>query len=324
MTLNDSSAILIALALGVVLIASLLFFIIPEPSEQAVIATERLDVAVLTFRNSSTWTGVEETLRGRVESRLVNAPGIDVFSRTQLDALLMETALGTSGIIDPATAVEIGNLTGVSKLITGTVYAVDTRSDETTVCIAWEDGACSETVPGTEYTARILAQVEVVDARTGRIEASIDASGSEDTIVREGSAFGGFDTLLASSASAIASEIASDLTSAYTRELRYGLYESVETKRDGYVGKTPTHRFGSDLDVAHLIVHFTRVRDLDTFDLIWIDPAGHEIDRAEDVVSDGEWRHYTFDLGGLAPGRYRVQGLLNGMATFDAPFVVAR
>ena len=119
--MNDSSGILIAIALGVVLIASLLFFLIPEPSEQAVIATERLDVAVLAFRNSSTWTGVEETLRSRVESRLVNSPGIDVSSRTQLDALLIEAALTAGGMLGPTTAMESGTLTGVSKLITASV-----------------------------------------------------------------------------------------------------------------------------------------------------------------------------------------------------------
>ena len=322
--MNDSSGILIAIALGVVLIASLVFFLIPEPSEQAIIATERLDVAVLAFRNSSTWTGVEETLRGRVESRLVNTPGIDVFSRTQLDALLIEAALSAGGMIDPATAMEIGALTGVSKLITAAVYAVDTRSDETTVCISWEDGACTETVPATKYTARILAQVEVVDTQTGRIETAIDASGSEDATVREGSTFGGFDSLLATSATEIAGQIVSELTTAYTREIRYGLYASVEPKREGYVGRSSTYRFSADADAVHLIAHFTRVRDLEPFDLVWLDPEGNEVDHVDDVVSAGAWRHYTLDLNGLTAGRYRVQGFLNGIPAFDDPFVVSR
>ena len=322
--MNDSSGVLIAIALGLVLIASLFFLIIPEPSERATIATERLDVAVLAFRNSSTWPAVEETLRGRIEAKLVNAEGIHVFSRAQLDALLMERALSTTGFIDPATAVEIGTLTGVSKLITGTAYAVDTRSEETTLCVAWESGACSETVPVTRYSATILAQVEVVDARTGLIEKAIDASGSEETMVRQGLAFGGFDALLASSASEIADEIASELTSAYTRELRYGLYTSVEEKRSGYVGQDETYRYSTTDDAAHLVVHFTHVRDRDTFDVIWVAPDGTEAARTDDVVGDGEWRHYTFDLSGRASGRHRVQGILNGTPAFDVPFTVTR
>jgi hypothetical protein len=321
--MNEQTGLLIALAVGIVLIASLFFFLIPEPSERAVVATERLDVAVLALRNSSSWPSVEETLRGRIETKLVNESAIDVFSRTQLDALLIERALSTTGFIDPSTAIEIGSLTGVSKLITGTVYGVDTRSDATTLCVAWQDGACVEEAPATRYSASILAQIEVIDARTGRIERSIDASGADNSTVREGTVFGGFDSLLANGANQISERVANALTTTYTRELRYGLYESVEPKRSGFVGKNPTLRFSAGSKV-HLIVHFTRVNTSDTFDLGWVDPNGTTIQAVEDVVSNGDWGHYTLDLEGYAPGRYRVQGFIDGTAAFDDPFSITR
>jgi hypothetical protein len=319
--MNEQTGLLIALAIGVVLIASLFFFLIPEPSERAVVATERLDVAVLGLRNSSSWPGVEETLRGRIETKLVNESGISVYSRTQLDALLMERALTGTGMIDPTTAVEIGTLTGVSKLITGTVYGVDTRSDATTICVAWQDGNCVEEAAATRYSASILAQVEVIDTQTGRIEQSVDVSGADSATVREGNIFGGFDSLLASGADQIAGRVADTLTSTYTRELRYGLYRSAEPKRSGYVGHDPTLRFSVG-EEAHLIVHFTRVQSSDTFDLSWIDPSGTAIETVEDVVSNGEWRDYTLSLEGLAPGRYHVQGEIAGTSAFDAPFSI--
>jgi hypothetical protein len=321
--MNEQTGLLIALAIGVVLIASLFFFLIPEPSERAVVATERLDVAVLGLRNSSSWPGVDETLRGRIETKLVNEPGIDVYSRTQLDALLMERALTATGMIDPTTAVEIGTLTGVSKLIAGTVYGVDTRSDATTLCIAWQDGNCVEEVPATRYSATVLAQVEVIDAQTGKIEQSMDLSGADNTTVREGNIFGGFDSLLANGCDQIAERVADTLTTTYTRELRYGLYQSVEPKRSGFVGHDPSLRFSAG-DEVHLIVHFTRVQSGDSFDLSWVDPTGATIDLVEDVVSNGEWRHYTLDLEGLASGRYHVQGVLAGAAAFDEAFSVTQ
>jgi len=319
--MNNATGILIALAIGVVLVATLLFLVVPEPSQRAVVATERLDVAVLAFRNSSTWTNVEETVRGRIETKLVNTPGVSVFSRAQLDALLMEQALGSSGMIDPTTAVEIGRLTGVTKLITGAIYAVDTQSEETTMCTAWKNGNCTETVPAIRYSVRISAQIEVIDARTGRIEQSRDITGSDSATAPTSSTFGGFDSLLAAAASQIADRAASNLVSTYTRELRYGLYHEYETKQNGYVGHGTSSRYEVG-ETAHLIVHFTRIRNHDLFDVVWLAPDGSVLERVADVVNERDWRLYELDLTRRSPGRYRVQGTLNGSVVFDEPFSI--
>ena len=319
--MSDQTGLVIALVVGVILIVGLLLLVVPEPAQRAVVATERLDVAVLAFRNSSSWRGGEETLRGRVESRLVGESGINVFSRAQLDALLIERALGTSGVIDPTTAVQIGTLTGVSKLVTGSVYAVDTLAEPTTLCVKWDGGNCIEEAPASKYSVRVTAQVEVIDARTGQVEQSTDTSGSADTTVRQGTAFGSYDSLIASAADEIAGQVADHLTTTYTRELRYGLYDSVKTKGSGYVGGNETHRYSTTGDVQ-LIVHFLRVQDGDSFDVEWMDPSGAVVDKTEDVVSGGEWRLYTWDLATRAPGRYHVQGWIAGNQAFDAPFTV--
>ena len=321
--MDETVGLLIALVVGVLLVATFFLFYIPEPSERAVIATERLDVAVLAFTNSSSWPGVRETLEGRIEAKLVNAQGIDVYSRAQLDALLIEHALSETGFIEPTTAVEIGSLTGVTKLVTGSVYAVDISSRDTQVCVAWEDGNCVDETPATEYSARIRAQIEVVDARSGLIERSLDLQASDSTTLREGSFFGGFDSLLASAATSIAGDVQSALTVAYTRELRYGLYRSVEAKRGGYIGEGETSRFSQTDDAVHLIVHFTRIEERDVFDVAWVDSDNAPVARMEDVVSRGEWRHYHLDPSGLAPGRYRAQGILNGIEAFDEPFTIS-
>lgn len=320
--MDDSASILIAAVIGVLLIATLMFFYVPEPSNSALVTDTRFDVAVLGFRNSSTWSGIEETVRSRTEAKLVNASAIDVFSRAQLDALLIERALDASGPLDAATAIEIGSLTGVSKLITGSVYAVDTRSEETTVCIDWTGGQCVTRVPGVKYTARVLAQIEVIDVETGRIERAFDLDGVDSVTLPAESRFGGFDTLLANAASAIADEITGSLTSYYFRELRYGLYKEVEEKRGGYVGRNETDRFGAD-DTAYLIVHVARMESREPFDVEWVTSSGETVRRDEDLVGEGDWRVYSLDLTGLAPGRYFVRTALGETLAFQTPFTVS-
>jgi len=320
--MDDSTAILVGLALAVVLIVSLMFFVIPEPAQRAIVATDRLDLAVLSFRNSSTWESVDETVRARVESTLVNEPGINVFSRAQIDSLLAEQMMSESGLIDATTAVKLGSLTGISKLITGTVVAVDTQADATTICLTWENGACSEEAPGTRYSVEILSQVSVVNTQTGLIERSVDATGSASVTLPAETTFGGFDSLLAAAATEIAESVTSSLSAAYTRELRYGLYTDYEIKREGFVGIEESSRFTpSDGDI-HLIVHFTRTQPEELFDVAWSDSSATFDKQVEDVVSDNDWRVYSLDVSGMSPGRYFVRGTLTGTAVFEIPFTI--
>lgn len=320
--MNDTTGVLIAIAIGVAIVAALFFLIIPEPAQRAVIATERLDVALLKFSNSSAWLGADETVRARIETKLVNTSGITVFSRTRLDELLTEQMLGEVGLIDSATAARIGSLTGVTKLVTGVVYGIETRSEETTVCEEWKDGSCVRSTPATRYTVRVLGQVEVLNAQTGQIEQAEDMEGSASTTVKQGNTFAGYESLIAQSADGIASDVATLLTSTYTRELRYGLYRSYKTKRNGYVGQDETTRFSSADGQAYLIVHFTRVRRDDGFRLVWIDPAGNVAKEVDDIVRDGDWRLYRLDLAGLPSGRFLIKGTLNGINAFEKAFIL--
>jgi len=322
--MDESVSVLIAVVIGVLLIATFMILFVPEPGNVAYVVDARFDVAILEFRNSSTWEGIEETVRSRAEAKLVNSDAIGVFSRAQLDALLMERALDAGGRIEPSTAVEIGALTGVNKLITGSVYGVDTRSDETTLCVEWSGGQCVTRVPATEYSVRILGQIEVIDVGTGRIERAFDVTGADRVTLPADSRFGGFDSLLANAASAIADRIASELTDTYFRELRYGLYAEVEGKRGGFVGRGETDRFSSSDDRAHLLVHFTRTQGREPFDVEWVTSSGAVVHREEDVVGDGDWRVYSLDLNALAPGRYSVRASLRGSPAFEVPFVVSR
>jgi hypothetical protein len=318
---DDTATVLFVLILGVALIVGLFALIIPEPAETAVIAVDRLDIAVLDFANGSSWEGAGTTLRARTETRLVNTPGISVFSRVQLDQLLAEQALGESGAVNPVTAVRIGSLIGVNKLVTGTVYSAQTTAEESPICEAWSGGNCIATVPGVRYGVRVLAQVEVLNAHTGQIEHAVDLAGSADELFRQDAFFPGYDALVAEAADDIADRIASILGATYTRELRYGLYRGARTKRHGFVGEDETRRFRASDDTVHVVVHFTRVRENDGFQLLWHGPSGL-VETTEDIVDPGTWRLYQLELGGRTTGKHIVTGVLAGHEAFRAEFIV--
>ncbi len=321
--MDESASILIAVVVGVLLIATLMLFYVPDPPNTALVADTRFDVAVLAFRNSSTWPGIEETVRSRIEAKLAGTAAIDVVSRAQLDGLLIERSLDTEGTIDGTTAIEIGALAGVQKLITGSIYAVDTRASETTVCAEWTDGECVSRIPGVEYSAGILAQIEVIDAGTGRIERTFDLDGADSVSLPAETLFGGLDTLLANAVSEIADEITWTLTSYYFREIRFGLYRSAEAKRNGFIGKGETDRFRTG-ETVHLVVHFTQMESREPFDVDWVTSSGEMVRRDEDLVSEGDWRVYILDTTDLAPGRYFARTALSGTLAFQTPFTVTQ
>lgn len=322
--MDGTRGMLFAVVVGIALIAALAAWVIPEPPQRAVITMERLDVAVLPFGNTSTWPGAGATVGARMEARLVRSPGIEVYSRGELDALLGEHVLGEIGFLDPDTAARIGSLTGVARLIGGTVYSVQFMEQETTICESWVDGQCAVSVPAIERSVRILAQIEVLNATTGRIETVIDSAGEDHAVSRAGTQFIGYDALVAGAADEVAADVASTLTDTYTRELRYGLYRTVEMKRDGFVGREETTRFrlSGELSHAHLVIHYTRVKMDDEVTIMWLNDAGQAVGQSEDVVSEGEWRLYSLNVEGLAPGRYTAVGILNGVAAFAKPFLI--
>jgi len=322
--MDDKLGVLIAVCLGVAMLIGVVLLAIPEPAERAVVSTERLDIAVLSFENTSPKRGIEETLRARIEARLVNEPAIEVYNRTQLDALLLEHALATSGFLDTSAATTIGSLTGVGKLVTGSVLGASARAEETTVCERWEDGACADEVPGVRYTVTLHGQVQIINAETGRIEHALDLAKTASTTLKASDLFLGYSGLFAEAAGRMADETAERIASTYTREVRYDLYRDVETKRSGYVGQDPANRFDAKDEAAILVVHFVRARDADTFDVLWKAPDGTEVDRIQDVVDQGAWGVYRLDLDGLENGRYHVEGWLAGVRAFNVPFAINR
>lgn len=133
-------------------------------------------VAVLDFAGTSGNVAADNM----VQSLL--AAGADVVERRQIGALINEGKLGAQGILDPATAKEMGKLLGVDALFTGSVttfspersYLVFTNSHQTT-----ELGSSSAVdrgqvggSPGTDVItsdANVGLSARMVETETGSI-----------------------------------------------------------------------------------------------------------------------------------------------------------
>lgn len=109
----------------------LLFLLIFFPVNSSHAAT-KLPIAVIPFENINKnkeldWIsyGVAET----ITSGLMNVPGFYLVERMQLNKVLKEQALNLSGVIGESKAINVGELTGAKKIVTGSyqVFNSDIR-----------------------------------------------------------------------------------------------------------------------------------------------------------------------------------------------------
>lgn len=102
--------------------------------------------------------------------------GLEVIERSQLEAVLREQQLARSGIIDPATAVEMGKILGVDYILGGRITEFGIR-DESQL-----GGVIAQFSVGVRVkrsTARVKADVRLIDVRTGRILMADTGEGRE-------------------------------------------------------------------------------------------------------------------------------------------------
>ena len=89
----------------------------PEPPSIAV-----LDFDVI---GSGLDLAVGEALASVIQSALVRGGGLRVIERSKLAAVLTEQDLQVTNLVDPSTAVEIGRIAGVDRLVLGNLAAVE-------------------------------------------------------------------------------------------------------------------------------------------------------------------------------------------------------
>lgn len=84
---------------------------------------ERMGVAVLPFENKGASKDLGEIILDKMITVLVNQERFKVMERAQLNKILEEQSLGSSGVVDAATAAQIGKGIGVDAIIIGSVAA---------------------------------------------------------------------------------------------------------------------------------------------------------------------------------------------------------
>ena len=120
-------------------------------------------VAVMNFENNSNWRYWGDNLGRAAADELVTqlfrTGDFSVIERSQLDAILAEQDLGTSGAVDASTAAKIGQLLGAQLVLTGSItqFSIERTSGR----FGFIGGSVSR--------AESVVDVRLVDTTTGQI-----------------------------------------------------------------------------------------------------------------------------------------------------------
>ncbi len=103
---------------------------------------------------------------GILISELQKYGRIRVVEKERVDALIREHEFGLSGIVDSASAAEIGKLLGVDALCFATVSSLAYEEKRTSALVAWFD----------DQTADLVMDARIVDVETGEVLATTNVS----------------------------------------------------------------------------------------------------------------------------------------------------
>ena len=130
-------------------------------------ASERMRIAIMPFEivASGVPSDAAVGLADMLVTALVKTRVYDIVEREQLQKILSEQKFGMSGLVDPSTAVQIGKMLGVKKIIIGKITQMGvTQSEVIFIKVA---------------TAKVSIVVRIIDVETGIIESAETATGDE-------------------------------------------------------------------------------------------------------------------------------------------------
>lgn len=319
--MDDFTKMLVGVVLlAVGLLVFVLFFPPPLP-DSVIVPTEQVNAGVIKFENrAGGWGDLGEELRIRVEGELANRPGIQVFTRSRLDAVLQEQRLCAIGLCDPGSAAQIGRLTGINKLVTGVILAANSQVKSAQICKEvqlWPPG-CKRSVPGSELQIEIEAQVQILNAQSGQIEVSDRMSGFAS---ESGERVPDGGPVARRALDSLASSIANRVQAGYTREIHYGLFKSYQPKGGGYKGIEHTANFSRADGQVVLLVKLVRMRAGDQFKIVWFDPSGQQYETSPRTAGSGSlWIPYTLSVYDKPSGTWRAEAYVNGKRVFSEMF----
>ena len=96
-------------------------------------------IAIIPFENKSgknQYGSINETITDKIISALTNDPSamefIEIITRDQLQQVMQEQNLGSSGLINENTAMQVGKILGVSEIIVGQITQIASSEPVTT------------------------------------------------------------------------------------------------------------------------------------------------------------------------------------------------
>ncbi|MDR3230933.1 MAG: hypothetical protein LBT65_05805 [Synergistaceae bacterium] len=104
---------------------------------------------------------------------LSNSKSITIYEREQLESMVgREIRLGMSGLIDPATAVEVGRLGGIQYILTGAVTELSQKVSGATIPLFGVG------IGGGSHQAKAVIDIRIIDTTTGEIKLALSETGT--------------------------------------------------------------------------------------------------------------------------------------------------
>lgn len=143
------------------------------PTDAPAQPTDKPRIAVVDFRNSSTWTywgpRLGQAAADELATQLVQSGKFTVVERSRLESIMAEQKLGQSGAVSTGTAAEIGQLLGVQAIVTGSItqFSIDRK------------GGGIGPLSASYSEAESVMDVRLVDTSTGEILLATEGSGKK-------------------------------------------------------------------------------------------------------------------------------------------------
>lgn len=130
-------------------------------------ASERMRIAVLPFEIGASGVPPDAAvgIADMMVTALVKTKVYEIVEREQLQKILSEQKFGMSGLVDPSTAVQIGKMLGVKKIIIGKITQMGVTQ--------------SEVIFIKRATAKVSIDIRIIDVETGIIDSTETATGEE-------------------------------------------------------------------------------------------------------------------------------------------------
>lgn len=256
-----------------------------EPTEEneLIIGTMPLDA---NYDEAYREFNLEDGIRAVAESELASLPGLQPYTRAQLDKTLKEQDLYYTGTIDADTAIEIGKAVAVNAIITGTIISIfveDSRREKE-ACSTDPETKQKSCKPYVEITRKVSTTLalSVIDTTTGRIlfGDSYNNSNIIGQTFREGDDGPSVGKIAGEMMRSNMISFVGALSDSLVKRFRWGLFQDIRARGARVEGLKRDIKFGRS-DIVYFLINVRKLARGDHFTVKWVDPDGVEREAAE-------------------------------------------